>query len=56
MGVLEHYRGFSVPQTSEFAAYHRAVAAIGSLASSVHSARPVEFFVDGYKGYANPDD
>ena len=54
LGVLQHYRGFEVPDAPEFANYHRFVAAMNSRASVQGSARPSEFFIDAYKGYANP--
>ncbi len=52
MPILAHYRGFAVPDTAEYAAYHRYVAAMNERASVKHTARPAQFFIDEYKPYA----
>lgn len=53
-GCLAHYRGFNVPQTEEYAAYHRFVAAMNERPAVKASVSPDAFYIDGYASYANP--
>lgn len=53
--ALEHYRGFTVPDTDEFAVYHKWLQATSAL-PSVQSAMPSEKEVtDFYSKYAKRD-
>jgi glutathione S-transferase len=50
--VLKHYRNFEVPQTEEYAGFHRFEQAMLARPNVPETLRPAEFFIDAYKGYA----
>eukprot|EP01137_Pigoraptor_chileana_P013357 Opistho-2@66775 len=52
--VLTHYRGYEVPNTPEYAAFHKFVAAFTERKSAKAAAPPQQLFIDGYYKYANP--
>jgi glutathione S-transferase len=56
LSVLAHYRNFVVPQEPEYAAYHQYVAAMSARPSIQATSMPAQFFIDGYKSYANPQE
>lgn len=52
MGVLTHYKGFSIPaDKEEYAALRAWVAAMQELPASKATSRPTDYYVAGYAGY-----
>jgi glutathione S-transferase len=54
LGVLQHYRGFIVPEEPQYAAFHRFVAAFSARPSAAAVQSPLEVYVKAYDSYANP--
>jgi glutathione S-transferase len=53
LSVNAHYRGHSVPETPEFAAYHAFVAAMKTRPAVAKTQKEDAYYVEGYNVYAS---